>query len=232
MVFLSCLTRFTLKWASDHKFWILPAFNFILCPWQIIYSLCSLQVSCVNNGNWPIFSALVLLVKCSRDAKCSALLPQMDCYLSLGFIHPGFFFLPRGCGHQRWTAAGSGGGRGDVSGEGRFRGERERKLGWTVAACSCGAFAQVPLWQAAGEAGPAWTGRGEGLSLYPSKCSAWSHSASQRNLPGVKRKKRETERGQETKGGIKSKNVPWSFSQQNAEKVISNFFHLGDEATK
>lgn len=181
----------------------LPAFNFILCPWQIIYSLCSLQVPCVDNGNRPILSALVLLMKCSRDTKCSALLSRLDCYPSLGFVHTDFFFLPRGCVHQHWTVPGPGGGRGDVSGEGRFRGEQERKLGWMLAACHGSAFVQLPLQPAAGEVRPGRTRRVEGSLLYPSKCSAWSHGASQQNLPGVKRKKRETERGQETKGGIK-----------------------------
>lgn len=61
---------------------------------------------------------------------------------------------------------------------------------------------------AQGEGWPGRTGRVKGSLLYPSKHSAWSHGASQQNLPGVKRKRRETERGQETKGGIKSKNVP------------------------
>ena len=46
---------------------------------------------------------------------------------------------------------------------------------------------------------------------------------------GLKARKRET------KEGIKSRNVPWSFlrrRRRKAEKVISNFFHLLDEATK
>lgn len=72
-----------------------------------------------------------------------------------------------------------------------------------LAACHGSAFVQLPLQPAAGEVRPGRTRRVEGSLLYPSKCSAWSHGASQQNLPGVKSKKRETERGQETKGGIK-----------------------------
>lgn len=153
-------------------------------------------------------------------------------FLSItGLCKNGVFFLPRGCSHLCWTAAGPGGRRGCVSGERHFWGKQERKLGWILSACHGSALAQLPPPWAAGAVQPSRMGRAAGSLLYPSKCFAWSHDISQQNLPGVKGK-RETERGQETKGGIKSKNVPWSFLQQNAEKVISNFFHLRDEATK
>lgn len=146
-------------------------------------------VSCLNRS-CPNFSALVLLIKCSKDTKCSALLPHMDSYPSLGFVRMGFFLL-RGCGHLCWTAAGPGGRRGCVSGEGHFWGKQERKLGWMLSACRGSTLAQLPPCWAAGAIQPSRMGRAAGSLLYPSKCSASSHDISQQNLPGVKRKKRD-----------------------------------------
>lgn len=115
-----------------------------------------------------------------------------------------FFFLPRDCGHRCWTIAGPGCRRGDVGSEGYFWGEQERQLSWMPAVCCCSTFAWLHLQQAAGEVQPGRSGRVEGSLLYPGKCYAWSHGASQWNFLGVKKKERDR-KGTRDKGRNKVK---------------------------
>lgn len=89
MVFLSSLTRFTLTWVNKSKCWILACIQ--LPPSSLANYLLSVHFVDCLNGNWPNFSAPVLLIKCSRGRKHSALLSHMDYYPSLGFVGMGFF---------------------------------------------------------------------------------------------------------------------------------------------
>lgn len=229
MVFLSSLTRFTLTWVSNSKFWILA------CILLHLTSLanCLLSVHFVGclNGSWPNFSALVLLIQCSKDTKFSALLSQMDCYPSLGFLRMGFFSRPEAVVTCAELLLGLEAGEGVLV----VRDISEASRRGSLAGCSPLVVA-VP-WPSSLPDGqwepysPVGWGEQQGHCSTPANALPSPMALLSETFQGLKGK-RETERGQETKGGIKSKNVPWSFLQQNAEKVISNFFHLRDEATK